>query len=40
MLVSEMLGHTSIGNTLGTHSHLLPDMQEKAVEALEDALQG
>ena len=37
-VVSEMLGHSSISITLDIYSHLLPDMQEKAVEALEEAL--
>ena len=37
-VVSEMLGHASISITLDIYSHLLPDMQEKAVEALENML--
>ena len=37
-VVSEMLGHSSISITLDVYSHLLPDMQEKAAEALEEAL--
>jgi integrase len=37
-IVSEMLGHCSISITLDIYSHLLPDMQEKAVEALEEML--
>jgi integrase len=37
-VVSEMLGHASISITLDIYSHLLPDMQEKAVEALEEML--
>lgn len=36
-VVSEMLGHSSISITLNIYSHLLPDMQEKAAEALEEA---
>lgn len=35
-IVSEMLGHSSTTITLDTYSHVLPDMQEKAVEAMED----
>jgi hypothetical protein len=31
-----MLGHSSITITLDTYSHVLPNMQEKAVEAMED----
>jgi hypothetical protein len=31
-----MLGHSSITITLATYSHVLPNMQEKAVEAMED----
>ena len=38
-VVSEMLGHSSISVTLDIYSHLLPDMQEKAAKALEEALQ-
>lgn len=34
-VVSERLGHTSIKMTLDTYSHVLPDMQETAVKALE-----
>jgi integrase len=37
-VVSEMLGHASISITLDIYSHLLPDMQEKAVAALENML--
>lgn len=37
-VVSEMLGHSSISITLDIYSHLLPDMQEKAIEALEEML--
>ena len=37
-VVSEGLGHAFVGITLDTYSHLMPDMQEKAAEALEDRL--
>jgi integrase len=37
-VVSEMLGHASVSITLDIYSHLLPDMQEKAAKALEEAL--
>jgi integrase len=37
-IASEMLGHSSTSVTLGIYSHLLPDMQEKATKALEEAL--
>jgi integrase len=37
-IVSEMLGHATIAITLDTYSHVLPDMQEKAALALEEAL--
>jgi len=37
-VVSEMLGHATIAITLDTYSHVLPDMQEKAAIALEEAL--
>lgn len=39
-IVSEMLGHSSTTITLDTYSHVLPDMQEKAVVAMEDILDG
>ena len=35
-IVQEMLGHSSITITLDTYSHVLPNMQEKAAEAMED----
>jgi integrase len=37
-IVSEILGHASVSITLDIYSHLLPEMQEKAARALEDAL--
>lgn len=37
-IVSEMLGHANIASMLDTSSHVLPDMQEKAAKALEEAL--
>ncbi len=37
-VVSEMLGHASITITLNTHSHVLPDMQDSAADAMEEAL--
>jgi integrase len=37
-VVSEMLGHSSIAITLDTYSHVLPNMQDSAARALEDAL--
>ncbi len=33
-----MLGHATITITLDTYSHVLPNMQEHAAAALEDAL--
>jgi integrase len=39
-IVQETLGHSSITITLDTYSHVLPNMQEKAVEAMEDILDG
>jgi len=39
-IVQEMLGHASITITLDTYSHVLPNMQEKAVEAMDDILEG
>jgi integrase len=37
-IVQELLGHASIRLTLDTYSHYLPDMQEKAVDAMRNAL--
>jgi integrase len=37
-IVSEMLGHSTIAITLDTHRHVLPDMQDMAVEAMEQTL--
>ena len=37
-VVSEMLGHASIAITLDTYSHVLPNMQNEAARAMEDAL--
>jgi integrase len=37
-VVSEILGHASITITLNTYSHVLPDMQDSAADAMEAAL--
>jgi integrase len=37
-VVSELLGHASITITLNTYSHVLPDMQDSAADAMEAAL--
>ena len=37
-VVSEMLGHASIAITLNTSSHVLPDMRDSTVDAMEAAL--
>lgn len=37
-IVSERLGHATIGITLDTYSHVLPNMQEEAAQKLNDAL--
>jgi integrase len=39
-IVSEMLGHASVGITLDTYSHVLPDMQEQAAAQMDAALGG
>ena len=39
-VVSERLGHGSIGITLDTYSHLLPGLQEQAMERWEAAMGG
>ncbi len=37
-VVSELLGHASITITLNTYSHVLPDMQDSAADAMEVVL--
>ena len=37
-IVQEMLGHSTIGITLDTYSHVLPGMGDQAATAMEDAL--
>jgi integrase len=37
-VVSEMLVHACIAITLDTYSHVLPDMQDSTVDAMEAAL--
>jgi integrase len=37
-IVQEMLGHANISQTVDTYSHMLPDMQDRAVEAIESTL--
>jgi len=39
-VVSEMLGHSSIGLTLDTYSHVIPAMQQQAVAAMHTLLRG
>jgi integrase len=39
-VVSEMLGHSTIGLTLDTYSHLLPTMHEQAAAAMDAILAG
>ena len=39
-VVSELLGHSSIGLTLDTYSHVIPDMQQQAVVAMDALLRG
>ena len=39
-IVSGMLGHSSITITLDIYSHVLPNMQERAVSAMEDVFGG
>ena len=38
MVASEALGHSSVSFTMDTYQHLMPAMQESAVQAIEDAL--
>ncbi|WP_346601678.1 hypothetical protein [Bacillus thuringiensis] len=35
-LISERLGHTDIGMTLNTYSHVLPGMQKSVAERLNE----
>jgi len=37
-IVSEMLGHATISQTMDTYSHVMPGMGDIAATALEDAL--
>jgi len=37
-VVSERLGHSSIGITLDVYSHVLPGMQEEAARRIDTAL--
>ena len=39
-VVQELLGHSSISITLDTYSHVLPNMQEKAVAAMDAIFEG
>jgi integrase len=39
-VVQELLGHSSISVTLDTYSHVLPNMQEKAVAAMDAISEG
>ena len=38
-VVQELLGHSSISVTLDTYSHVLPNMQEKAMRAMDDVFE-
>ena len=38
-IVSERLGHSSIAITLDTYSHVMPGLQEAAVQRFEEGLQ-
>jgi integrase len=37
-VVSEMLGHSDVSITLSIYAHVLPDMQDRAAEAMDDSL--
>jgi hypothetical protein len=39
-VVSEMLGHASVSITLDLYSHVLPDMQRDAMEAMARLFKG
>jgi integrase len=38
-IVSERLGHATIGITLDTYTHILPSMQTEAAEAIDRIFQ-
>jgi integrase len=38
-IVSEMLGHSSVAITLDIYSHVVPDMQHLAADAMDETLQ-
>jgi integrase len=38
-VVQDLLGHAQITLTLDTYSHVLPDMQAGAVDAMQDMLE-
>ncbi len=37
-VVQEMLGHANISQTMDTYSHVLPDIQDGAISAMESSL--
>ena len=37
-VVSERLGHATVGLTLDTYSHVLPDLQRDAAEVMDGVL--
>ncbi|MGG3446309.1 hypothetical protein [Bacillus nitratireducens] len=39
-LISERLGHSDIGTTLNTYSHVLPSMQKSVAERLNELFSG
>lgn len=39
-VISECLGHSSVAFTLATYAHVLPGMQERAIQLLNDVLPG
>ena len=38
-VVSERLGHSTVGITLDLYSHVMPDMQDEAAQRIDAALQ-
>jgi integrase len=38
-IVSERLGHANIGITLDAYSHVLPGLQERAVQCFDEMLE-
>ena len=36
----EFLGHTEIGTTMNTYSHIVPELRREAAERMDDVISG